>query len=119
MHPNPSTPLPSQSPPLPDLSPLDRPRLTADLDLLSTELSRSILPLLSPNMGKVARAFGINPDRMVADVLSRMLALPDRDLVVLIDALAHELGAIRRRLAPAEMTPELRGAIAALVAALG
>lgn len=105
---------PPESPP----SLIDRELLGRDLDRLAESLTRSILPRVSPSMQFAVRALRLDPNRMVGDVLSRLLDLPDADLVILIDALAVELGAYRRRLRPLEPSPEIDRAVAALVEAI-
>lgn len=103
------------SPPL-----VNRELLAADLERLSAVVDRVLTGRLPKALLRSVRAFGVDPTRMTWQTLSRVSDLDDRELAVLIEALAIELGAIRGVREPLrDPSPELTAALVRLGDVLG
>lgn len=112
------------------MDPINRPRLTADLDRLSASLGELLGPLLTAGLaqlpGPLRATLGAllgmtgtaSLSQQISSSLSRLSGLTDEDLVSLVDALAHELGVIRNARTPRDPSPELEAALAHLREAL-
>jgi hypothetical protein len=112
------------------MEPINRPRLTADLDRLSASISALLGPMFTaglaqlpgPTRAILSALLGMTApaslSQAISSSLSRLSALTDDDLVTLIDALASELGVLRNVRNPRETSPELEAALAHLREAL-
>jgi hypothetical protein len=109
------------------MEPINRPRLTEDLDRLAGSISALLAPAMTGVLADLPRPIrsvllaalpvGTNESSlypMISSSTSRLLALTDDDLAVLVDALAHELGVIRNARTPRAQAPELEAAVAHL-----
>jgi hypothetical protein len=94
--------------------PIDRQLLARDLDLLGRSL-----PTLLPLVAQAGKFLPLDLRQVLPSILARALALSDDDLVLLIDELARELGAIRRVWPGASSaSPEVQAALVRLGKAL-
>ncbi len=114
------------------MDPINRPRLQADLDRLSASISGLLGPLLAAALvdlpplvrGMLAPllATAATPEslsRAISSSFSRLAALTDEDLALLMDALAYELGTLRNARAPmGDPSPDLAAALEHLRQAL-
>ena len=110
------------------MDPINRPRLTEDLDRLSVSISGLLAPTLAAALADLPRPIrsvllaalpaGTNPEslsRAISSSTSRLLELTDDELAILVDALAHELGVLRNARRPQYGdTPGLDAALARL-----
>ena len=79
-------------PPASTPSPINRPVLARDLAVLAAN-GRTLMPSVS----RISRLLPLDPFRALPGLLARVSNLSDADLVILIDTLVAELGAIRNQ----------------------